>query len=788
MAVGGATQGAAQGAAQGPAQGAAQGPARGAAPRVPAPLSAWDAGAEVALAAVTLAALWSLGRLFTDVSVLVPAWGVAVAVHTTGALIRRRRWPPGVTVLSGVAVVTGVAVWGSHPETTWVGLPTSATVDALRADLAGAWTAFQEARPPVEPLTGFVLVLVAAAAAVAVLADWAGLRLGLTAEAVVPAAAVFVFGGVLARNTAPVTTTVLFASVTLVFVLVHRTAKAAAAPGWVGSARRKGPPALVVTGLSVAAAAVGLGAVVGPRLPGASASPIVNLRDLGDGGGGQRVTISPLVDIRGRLVEQSPLELFTVRADRPAYWRLTALGTFDGHIWSAAGRYRGADGELGTDQLTGDAPRTTVVQDIAVSRLDMLWLPAAFPVVDLVAANVEVGFEPVTATLITEEPTAIGAVYTVLSEQPLLDAGRLAGAGGPVPAELDPFLELPADLPPEIADLARTVTAGATTPYEQALALQRFFREGFTYTLDVPAGHSGDAVLRFLFETRAGYCEQFAGSFAAMARTLGLPSRVAVGFTPGELGADGLYHVRGEHAHAWPEVWIAGVGWVPFEPTPGRGAPGAEAYTGVPAQQAAPGAPTESEPVPEVTPSTAPPTATVPPPTVAPEPSVPDLVDTAEGSDVADAPPPAGAGRSWLPVIATLAVVVAALGAVPLAGAVLAVWHDRRARTPLERTRWSWHRTTVALTRAGVPPVRSETAEEYAGRCVAVLDVPAGPIRHLAETTTRATFAPEGVDAATAASAEEAATTVRRRVLGAMGPVRRLLTALDPRTVVRSRP
>ena len=85
---------------------------------------------------------------------------------------------------------------------------------------------------------------------------------------------------------------------------------------------------------------------------------------------------------------------------------------------------------------------------------------------------------------------------------------------------------------------------------------------------------------------RRGYCEQFAGTYAAFARVLGLPSRVAVGFTPGEQRGDGRYYVQGKHAHSWPEIYFAGVGWVPFEPTPGRGNQAAEQYTGVAPAQA----------------------------------------------------------------------------------------------------------------------------------------------------------------------------------------------------------
>ena len=86
---------------------------------------------------------------------------------------------------------------------------------------------------------------------------------------------------------------------------------------------------------------------------------------------------------------------------------------------------------------------------------------------------------------------------------------------------------------------------------------------------------SADPLTGFLFDTHAGFCQQFAGAFAVLARLDGLPTRVAVGFTTGGLGRRGVYRVRGADAHTWPEVYFGPtVGWVSFEPTPGgAGAP-----------------------------------------------------------------------------------------------------------------------------------------------------------------------------------------------------------------------
>src|SRR4029079_15992270 len=92
-----------------------------------------------------------------------------------------------------------------------------------------------------------------------------------------------------------------------------------------------------------------------------------------------------------------------------------------------------------------------------------------------------------------------------------------------------------------------------------ARVLQDWFRTNFTYSLTVQGGHSDDAMLKFL-RIKTGYVAQFSATCAAMARAVGLPTRVVVGFTPGVLRSDGLYHVAGRHAHAWDEGWVDGYG------------------------------------------------------------------------------------------------------------------------------------------------------------------------------------------------------------------------------------
>src|SRR5207247_1141531 len=124
----------------------------------------------------------------------------------------------------------------------------------------------------------------------------------------------------------------------------------------------------------------------------------------------------------------------------------------------------------------------------------------------------------------------------------------------------------------ELYDRAREVAGQTRSPYAAAVALERWFRVtgGFTYSEQPQPTPGLPPLVGFVVETRAGYCQHYAGAMALMLRLLGIPARVAAGFVPGHY-RDGEWTVTDHDAHTWVEVWFRGYGWLPFDPTPGRG-------------------------------------------------------------------------------------------------------------------------------------------------------------------------------------------------------------------------
>lgn len=739
--------------------------------------------AEVSLAAVHLAVVVGFGRLYDGNDHLADLVTFTLVAHVLAAGTRRSRLSTPVTAAIGVAGAVLVSTWLLFGATTRFGLPTAATVDAVGAALDEAGPAFRTVKAPTEVLVGFQLLAGLALWGAAWFADWAAFRLRVAAEALAPAMILFVFCTVLGADEGRFAAAVLFGGAVVLFVANHRAMVAEGAAAWMASTPAEGARAVRRAAIGLGAAAVVLGALVAPIGPGYRDEPLVQWRE-GTGAGAVRTTVSPIVDLRRRLVSQSSRELFEVESPVAAYWRLTSLHQFDGEIWSSGGDFGVADETLETSGPVA-ADTEVFTQQVRVKGLAAIWVPAAYQARVLHATNRPVRWNADSSTLIVDasSPSSDGLTYQVTSARPVLDPATLERASGPDPDDVaERYLALPADFPELAAEEARAAVAGATTRYARARALQDHFQGGsFTYTTDVEPGHGNDALVAFL-QDRRGYCEQFAGAYAAMARSLGIPARVAVGFTPGRRDPldPTVFTVQGIHAHAWPEVYFPDVGWVPFEPTPGRGIPGAERHTGLAPDQEEAGGDALEPATTSTTSTTAAPTPTSAPP-VAPPPAQDPGELPVRGTVV-------GSERGTSDRSGTLAAVLGGLVVlamlVVLAGPRLVRVARRDAHRPRATVLGAWRDAVTAVRwLTGHRPRASETHLEFASRVRNDLDDRApelvAPFDALAELASRAAWdvaPPSGDDVEQATRQAHALTAGVRRRQSAAQRVRRRLS------------
>jgi transglutaminase-like putative cysteine protease len=171
-----------------------------------------------------------------------------------------------------------------------------------------------------------------------------------------------------------------------------------------------------------------------------------------------------------------------------------------------------------------------------------------------------------------------GLRYTVFSDDsqpPLAELTKIVDGPTVRGPDLAPYLSLPPDLPPRVAELARKLTADVTGPYNKARVIERFLQTRLKYTLDLKRDAHYEPLEDFLFVQRAGHCAYFASAMAVMLRVVGVPTRSVNGFLAHEWNGYGHYlAVRQRDAHSWVEAWIDGVGWVTFDPTPSGPPPG----------------------------------------------------------------------------------------------------------------------------------------------------------------------------------------------------------------------
>jgi protein-glutamine gamma-glutamyltransferase len=283
--------------------------------------------------------------------------------------------------------------------------------------------------------------------------------------------------------------------------------------------------------------------------------------------------------VRGRLPES---EVAQVPLDAPRLWRVAVLADYDGVTWSAGAQTPVSPTDLGRGAFDvrpsmddgvrqrGSEPKVDRRDDVRLARgsLGLVMAPGHPATVAVPAGGVR-SFGAGRLLIGGGPAGAAPDRYTVTSGT-VPDAADLAGPAGP--AASDPARPGWTALPPSVTrrtrDLAARVTAGSSSRGEQVAAIERYLARTYPYRLDSPRPPDGqDAVDHFLFDAREGFCEQFAAAEVVMLRSVGVPARMATGFSGGS--PDGpTRQLRGTDAHAWVEVYQPGTGWAPSDPTP----------------------------------------------------------------------------------------------------------------------------------------------------------------------------------------------------------------------------
>ena len=288
-------------------------------------------------------------------------------------------------------------------------------------------------------------------------------------------------------------------------------------------------------------------------------------------GGTSRLDVQ--ADVGDYLTAGRDAELMRVRSSEPLLWRGGTMDYFDGVRWSDTTQPGTEDGE----EIAAGVETRPVLQRIQVlsARTDII-----FGGYKIVKTSESLGSATKNSdgSWSMDQPFEEGDSYEVLSEIPQPTVAQLRGAGTDYPpVVVQKFLQLPGDTPPVVEETAQKIQRkyDPGTPYDQARAIEQYltYDGGFTYNLDVSYRRADKAIEEFLGDDKEGFCTQFSTSMALLLREMGVPSRVVYGATAGEDVGPGEYLVRGSNMHTWVEAYFPGVGWYPFNPTPGFSMP-----------------------------------------------------------------------------------------------------------------------------------------------------------------------------------------------------------------------
>ncbi len=532
-----------------------------------------------AVAGLSVATALAFGRVFTGRQATLELVAAALASVAIAALFERRG-----LLLATLASLVGLALaitWIVLPQTAWYGLPSIRTLRAIGRSLEFVGQQARVRVAPTPPLPPLMLAAVTAVWTAAFSSHALAIRAGSPLLAILPPIALVGFADtVLEDGARPIYAIILLAAALAVVFADGLRRVRQWGPVWSGSrSRRLGPS--VRGSRPVAFAVIAVAVLVPGLLPGFRSGPLVDFSTSGDEG----ADLDPFISIHAQLTDDEPVrDLFEVQTPDPQYLRMYTLDEFDGEGWRSSDP-DGSDGQTLTvptvlPQPSSYAPPSdsqtepyifTVLTDFDASHA----LPMAQTPEQITAGDLgDVTWDPARGQAFVDGGLDEGLEYTVRSRVVVPTAEQLERVRNLTSLQYGQWTRLPGEdvLDPRIEELAKAWTAGAASDYEKVLAIQQHFHsDGFQYSTDVDVADDPDALLTFLTQTKAGFCQQYATAMAVLVRELGLPARVAVGYQAGTLQDDGRYLVQSDDAHAWVEVFFEGYGWLQFEPTPGHG-------------------------------------------------------------------------------------------------------------------------------------------------------------------------------------------------------------------------
>ncbi|MGH3622191.1 MAG: transglutaminaseTgpA domain-containing protein, partial [Sciscionella sp.] len=527
----------------------------------------WLAGLTVVCSATALAGVISRGNWLGYVALTV------LVVVCAGLTLRALRSPTVLVALGQMFAIACLSTLLFTRDGVAGLLPGPGALAELGRLLTKSVEVIRSGVPPVDATAPILCLAVISIGLVSVIVDI------LVAPGQAPAAAglmllcVYAVPASLSDEMLPWWTFALGAASFALLLAVDRAYRQRAWSGRAGSSpvNESGPTAAAIAGVAMVVALLAgtqLSAIgTEGRLPGT---------DGGSGSSGpSQLGIKPFTTLRGMLdAQEKPVELFRVRglgADAPYLRSLTLRDYRPNEGWRASkAMARGVaagTGRLPAGPGDGGTEPTRPVRIEAMNWLDV-WLPVYGIPRQLRGVANGWRYDNSSGIVYSQRARNPGS-YTeqAMLAEPSPRQLRAAPSGGS--SGVDPSYTRVSGVNPRVVALTRRLTAKATNNFDKAVALYRYFTVtgGFTYDTRTSPATDSDALADFVLKGKTGFCEQYASSMAVMLRAIGVPSRVAIGFTPGQQ-KNGYRSITSQDAHAWVEVFFPGHGWQTFDPTP----------------------------------------------------------------------------------------------------------------------------------------------------------------------------------------------------------------------------